>query len=528
MKIFLCFILFFNLVKLAKSEETSALDLVYKNFYLGEKKTTDYVGPNDQRAIFNRTLASLSNLDELFNKNYLNSNISSDAFYLNHFWNTKILEESTCPDFELGENIEYIRYLFRLFSISYLFEGIKNNDRILEELGSHKNSCRLKYSEIFGSCGPKSEDMKKFHERVYAKFANEYEKLRYNTLSKNEIENWLDLFHKSSIDSSDSTFLRLHLFCEQNKENCKTLKIDKLKFELEKSCIEDKKLILNICNENDDLWGIEKSSIAFYRIKLSNAFNIINQHGMGEDCLNRFVKMGKGKEFGYKNIDKVFGFIYKSLEKEKSPYLEGPLFLPGALKEFDKKGLSDFLIALRPPKEEVKVIKKIAVVKKVAPVKPIKVVPVVKVEEPIKVEVPVEIPEVYVSEFELKRKIWKEGKESVISLDMDTFSSDFEFTSKMISKLSIPIKKFQTRQALTDMKEYDKLGSSEAPVGIIFLKYLIDTENHQGLYNVLGVLGDKFYVSNDFEGIDGAIFVELKNDSSTKNRWQINFIKEKK
>jgi flagellar biosynthesis regulator FlbT len=53
------------------------------------------------------------------------------------------------------------------------------------------------------------------------------------------------------------------------------------------------------------------------------------------------------------------------------------------------------------------------------------------------------------------------------------------------------------------------------------LKYLIDTENHQGLYNITTVLGQKFFVNNDIEKKDRAVYIELRNDATTKNHWQI-------
>jgi hypothetical protein len=71
------------------------------------------------------------------------------------------------------------------------------------------------------------------------------------------------------------------------------------------------------------------------------------------------------------------------------------------------------------------------------------------------------------------------------------------------------------------MKSYDLLGSKEAPVGLVFLKFLIDTENHQGLYNIVQVLGEKFYVMNDLEKKSDPHYIEFKNDASTRNRWQI-------
>jgi hypothetical protein len=108
---------------------------------------------------------------------------------------------------------------------------------------------------------------------------------------------------------------------------------------------------------------------------------------------------------------------------------------------------------------------------------------------------------------------------------MEIFRDDFEFTSELIAELSGPIKKFQTRAAITEMKAYDNIGSANAPIGLMFIKFLIDTENHQGLYNIITVIGDKFYVNNDLEGKVESHLIQIKNDSSTKNRWQLIFLK---
>jgi hypothetical protein len=134
-------------------------------------------------------------------------------------------------------------------------------------------------------------------------------------------------------------------------------------------------------------------------------------------------------------------------------------------------------------------------------------------------------PEPLLSEFEKSVLEIEDKNLASLSMNMDNFRDDFEFTQQMIADLAAPIKKFQTRSSLKDMKSFDNLGSVEAPIGLIFLKYLLDTENHQGLYNIVTVVGDKFYVNNDIEKKDKPIFIELKNDPSTKNRWQIILLK---
>lgn len=532
MKKKLAFTLIFSLLlpvmTLAKTNfemnERDALDRYYKNLFLGEKKTSNYQGQLDARSVFSDEAGEMSFLDEQFSSHYINPQIQTDAFDLHDFWFKKVVEKSTCPDGALGENIDYIRYLYRLLSISYLFESLKLSNKASSEIGANKNICSLDFSGIFGKCRPVSDDMKKFHERVYGKFVNEISKIHVQSFNKKEMSSWLDDFQKSTSLTLDPVYARLHDWCRHEKKNCRTLSVDDIKLALGSICNDDRNLIQTLCSEKDSLYGSSYADKATELIQLSNAFNLINHNGMGEDCLRRYVKIFSPKEIRYESLGRQFPLIYSQLLRSNGRYLQGELFLPGALKEFDIKGLSDFLTALKPPKVEavVKIIPKV----KPKP-KPIVVAakPVIK-PEPAAVQMEViEAPKPKISEFESAVLEMDEKKLQSLSVNMERFRDDFEFTQQMISDLAIPIKKFQTRAALNDMKSYDNLGSAEAPVGLIFLKYLIDTQNHQGLFNIITVLGDKFYVANDIEKKERPVYVELRNDPSTNNHWQIILIK---
>jgi hypothetical protein len=108
-------------------------------------------------------------------------------------------------------------------------------------------------------------------------------------------------------------------------------------------------------------------------------------------------------------------------------------------------------------------------------------------------------------------------------VDMDKFKFDYVFTPKMKSILESKLQRFTEVAGLEEMKEYDSLGTPKGPVPLRFIKYLIDTENHQGLYNMIRVLGEEFYIMND---IDDKRFVSspnkimLKNDDYTGYQWQ--------
>ncbi|MBC7713594.1 MAG: hypothetical protein H7177_09655 [Rhizobacter sp.] len=507
----------------ATADDNKMLNDYYQDVFIGEKRTQNYAGPLDPRSRFNDSVGDLILLDDNFKDHYINQQIQEEPFDLHHFWFNDLVEKSTCPNITLGENIDYIRYLYRLVSMSYLFEGLKLNNKLADELGV-KNTCPITFKAVFESCKPQSNDMKKFHERVYGKFVNEIDKIKHQSFSKKEMASWLEEFHRSTSLTTDPTFSRLHDWCIANKKNCRSIDIKEIKEALSSFCTNDTQVVQTICSEKDSLYGLNSIPTPTDLIKTSNAFNLINQSGMGEDCLRRFGKVFHAQESGYGILSKQYPLLYSYLIKTNSRYPQGELFLPGALKEFDMKGLSDFLTALKPPKVEPVIV----VIKQKPKPKPKPVVVVAPKVEVKKPDAPVVIPEPpkpHVSEFERASEELKSKGLSSLSLDMDAFRDDFEFTSDMIAELSGPIKKFQTRAALNDMKSYDRLGSAEAPVGLVFLKFLIDTENHQGLYNIITVIGDKFYISNDIEKKTEAHYAQLKNDASTKNRWTIILLK---
>lgn len=519
----LCLLL--PVVSLAKSSqntnELDSLDSYYMNLFIGEKRTSNYYGPLDPRSKFSDKNGELNLLDDYFSTHYINNQIQADAFKLHEFWFEKVIEKSTCPDANLGENVDYIRYLYRLLTISYLFESLKINYKASSELGAAKNVCSLAFDEVFGKCRPMTGDMKKFHERVYGKFVNEISKINIQNFNKKEMSSWLHSFQKSTSLTIDPVHARLHDWCYREKKNCRTLTVDDVKKALGSICKDDQSLIQNLCSEKDSLHGVSYAEKATELIQTSNAFNLINYSGMGEDCLRRYVKIFSPKEIRYGSLSRQFPLIYSHLIRENSRYLQGELFLPGALKEFDIKGLSDFLTALKPPRVEpvIKALPKPKPMPKPKVVVAARLVEVIN-PEPVQMEI-IEPAKPSISEFESVVMEMDEKNLQSLSVNMEKFKDDFEFSQQMIADLATPIKKFQTRAALNDMKSYDKLGSTEAPVGLIFLKYLIDTENHQGLFNIVTVLGNKFYVSNDIEKKDRPVYIELRNDASTKNLWQI-------
>ena len=75
------------------------------------------------------------------------------------------------------------------------------------------------------------------------------------------------------------------------------------------------------------------------------------------------------------------------------------------------------------------------------------------------------------------------------------------------------------------MKKYDGLGEKKTPLRLLFLKYLIDNNYHQGLYNIISVLGESFYIKNDIDEETDPYFIKIQNYFSTNNQWQIYVMK---
>jgi hypothetical protein len=162
---------------------------------------------------------------------------------------------------------------------------------------------------------------------------------------------------------------------------------------------------------------------------------------------------------------------------------------------------------------------------------PVKVAKVEPKPEPKKAEpkapsiVEIRVPQK--SAFLQAAEIRSQGNLSRVEVDMLKLKYDYIFSLNMMNNLSRRLKTFMKRDALVEMMTYDKLGTSEGPVPLLFLKFMIDMEEHQGLWNLISVVGEKFYVSNE---IDAAFkpkpeLIQLVNDDTTGRHWQIYIVK---
>lgn len=511
--------------------------------YFGEKSIPDYMGPlgGDAKSteVQGEFLSFGSGLFVHENEFYGQKNIEGEiaksndyAASINYtfFELMKNIEgfksALICPQFEMTENYEYYRYLNRLISISYLFENLKYHNLNARKLNLN-NTCEIDYKKLFKRCTPKSRDMKFFIKNVEVVLESQInEVIPFDHDVKKYENNWTENFKQKNY--TDISQVRLAHFCERH--NCKKItKTKNLKKSLNQVCKEDQDLIVKICSEEDRLFGLSHSIHAYNIIKNSDALFAVNENGFAKGCLRRFSIQNKDLENKNAVLKAIFPITYDYLSKNYDDrFIQGQLYPLGSLKLFLDQGLASFL-----EKEEKKVENKDKVVKekiarKLPPLAPEPLKPFLKpkkiVKKKKKKKEVVKKEEVVKSHFLKAVELGQEYSLFSVDVEMDKFQFDYVFTPKMIKTLESGLKKFTTIDGLKEMQEYDYLGTPKGPVPLRFIKYLIDTENHTGIYNMISVLGEEFYVMND---IDDKRFVKkpnkimLKNDNYTSYQWQI-------
>jgi len=519
-----------------------AMAYVWNPAYLGEKNLKYYFGPRggdfkgevywgdyvsfgsgifveENEFYGNLKLKSDNDESDLFDHR-----IQSNLFTL--FSDVDRLKQALiCPQSEMTENYQYYRYLYRLISISYLFETLKHHDLIARKLDL-QNTCKPNYKNVFEKCSPKTLDMRFFIRNVAVLLDNfEKELISFDHDMKGYQRTWFkDLENKND---SDLTLARMNLYCRDHE--CKNIKEKKnLSKFLNNVCKEDEQLLIKLCSEDDRLYGMSNTIYAYNIIQKTDALMAVNERGFAKGCLRRFSIQNSENEFVDPILTKIFPIAFSYLkENYDERFKQGQLYPLGSLKLFRDQGLNDFLSSQKvEKKEEVKTIAK-AEIKKLPPLAPEPLKPFfkskkVKKKKVIKKEVKKK--NIVKSHFYQAAQVLDEYSLLSVEVEMEKFKYDYVFTPKMTRILESSLKKFSSFEGLKEMKEFDSLGTPKGAVPLRFIKFLIDTENHQGLFNMIEVLGDDFYVINDIDDkslVQAPNRVKLQNDSSTNYQWQI-------
>lgn len=501
----------------------------YDSVFLGEKDFDTYKGPLDPSIEFQEHLATNTFLDTLFEEWYFFNLSSPQVKEWEDEWFNTFPAMSSCPNFYLNENVEYIRYLYRLISISYLFESLKDHSQTYFSLGySNDPWCGLDWKEVFGACKPTSSDMKTFVKRTQFRYLMDFDPLAFKQMGKGDREKWLTKKREQLERGEVNNIVdfRLRENCNQGND-CGNLKEEKVRKIVTSVCQKDKELIQILCSEKDMLYGISPSGIPRELLIKSNVMRVINEGGFAENCLRRYSQLQKGKERKYDWLLDTFVYVKKKMEQEKPDYLQGQIFIPGALKEFDDRGLTEFLFVAPKPTPTPTPKPTPAPTPKPTPKPTPAPTPIATpTPTPKPTPTPTPTPEPQPSQFEIARMILVKKKLKESPVNMEIFKDEFVFDEAFVKRVRGPLAVFQTIKALKDLKKYDKLGSKRTPVKLFFLKLLIDQQSHKGLWNIISVIGDKFYVKNDLEKKEFPVLCQLENNEKTGYKWQITILSE--
>jgi hypothetical protein len=497
----------------------ATLEKSFTEGYLGEKNPSSYAGPWRPGFHHDPYFGRYVSDDDQFFGGYFYPYIWSDASDWGRFFSEEVMGASVCPHPILSKYFDEIRYAHRLLALSYLLE-VMDSSRADMDLLKQTQLCRFDLQELIKGCRPKSEDMKTFLQNLeqQAPYSAPVIGKTHNFI-KFERE-WLESVQKSN-GSMAST--RAGFQCRSENKMCGTT-LPEVAAVMGRACTADKALFHEVCSEEDQIYGVSTVPLATYLLGTSNMMTLLNDEGLAHGCLRRFGQMMSGKERGRSATSSMMPVVYAALKKNYADrYPHGRAFIYGSLKEFQKKGLNNIFEAKvkKPIETPVSVEKPIE--KPVIVNKPIEKPVVAAVVGPPKIE---KVPEVALedkSAFLQAAEVRQSQNLDLVDVDMLKFNYDYVFSAAELQLLQSSLKNFTQRKALQQMKDGDMLGSKQAAVPLTFIKFMIDSNDHQGLYNLVGVLSDRFWIKNDVDAKlkPPAEFCELRNDATTSNTWQL-------
>ena len=423
----------------------------------------------------------------------------------------------------------HLQFSNRVIALSYIYEAIRLQKFTGKKLGA-SNTCNVNWKKILKKCKPKSKDMKLFIKSAAHIINNERESFVDVSHSVKKFKaDWERRYNRRSFN--DVSHYRVRLYC--NNEYCnKRINIKTALKIMDKSCDKDAQEFINICSENDQLYGMSEVGEAYPLLVNSDILTMYDQEGHASGCLRRFKQQTRSKEVKNNLLKTIFPIVYQQMLNDRERFPQGSIFFAGTLKQFVEKGL-DTIYRTEPKKKVekriVKVVKKTPtkkedkvefidrrVIKKKTKKKKKKVVKKKKKKKGPKK-----------STFLLAVEMQQQLEMDSVKVDMLRFKYDFIFSIALKKLLDKNLEIYTTRKGLEQMKEFDKLGTPEGPMPLMFLKYLIESDKHQALYNILNVVGANFYVNNDIDKLANTEFdyIELANDDSTNNKWQIKVLK---
>lgn len=476
-----------------------SINIFASTYYTGERNFDIYTGPTYPFLTTDYRQGKTSFTEQGRIDNYVMEHISNDFTALNKYYDDFVVPSFGCTTNDFSDSAEYIHYLHRLSTISLQYNFLRKIHISLYQINEAETKCPLDYEDLFNKCSPKSMEMRKFIARVEEYFPDIIDWGNYPLLRQKANFEMLSKYHGDSV-----------------KVVAKNFKEDDLEQTFLRACIETKKAITDLCNEKDSYFGLSNYPKINKMIIESSAFKVVNKNEAGLACLEQFIDLNKINESISEYNNQV---IISEINKKKD--LNEGLFWFGSLKEFDDLGVVVIKDTPKPTIVEVKQPEVKEPVVAAIEVKPLpkKVEFVVVKEEPK----PVVVAEPKKSALTIALAKFRNDKKAT-EVNMTYMKTDYKYTKKLLQKFNGPLRAYQTRKALTDMKKLDKLGSIESPLSYLFLRFLLDHNLHQGLYNIKSILGDSFYIVDDVENINKTVKIFLDNSEKTKFKWQLTIL----
>jgi hypothetical protein len=482
---------------------------------LGEKRLDEYHERYTPLVFRDLYRGRMSFKDDLFFQNYLDIYMFEKEKEYADFLGPELTAGFLCPNDDLSKNFEDIRYSYRLIALSFLIEAQWHNDQLSKKFGFQK-VCQFSPESWAKSCRPQTAEMKEFITNL-KKFSPKNQEKFPETYS---VYDWIKSFKNNKFEFSSHYRLR---------GKCTDCNEKKFKAALANDCDRNRELMGLICNEKDEIYGLSSHRDAYFLLGQSNIINSYNEKGQALGCLRRFSEVFAAKEVSYPALRNLFPPLLSHLKKEYGErFLQGRVFFYGAGKEFRNKGLAEIFVE----KKEETVVETPPTVTKVTKKEEPKVT-MAKAEskpkpagEPLpekKKEIPAPIKSAFLQAAEARES----ANLSRANVDMMKLKYDYVFSLHMINTISERLKTFMTQSALQEMVTFDSLGTKKGPVPLLFIKFMIDMEEHQGLWNLVNVLGNRFYVSNeiDAEFKPAPQYVELENSPETEGQWQLSILR---
>nr|MBP9674574.1 hypothetical protein [Bacteriovoracaceae bacterium] len=448
----------------------------------------------------------------------LSVHLSHQVLDLDSFVKGELTSSQTCPLGYLNAYADYMRYLYRILSLSYLYESLETHRLKSYQLGL--TVCQTDWMQVLKSCQAKSTDMKKLIPRILFISQQAQKELVQNLFlgvySLDEKKKWI----QKGDGERDAPYQGLLFAMKSIPHSLKDVEV-----QLEKNCLKQKEAFIHICSENDQLYGLSSYVPFADLLQESHVVSLLGEPQYARGCLQNYGKIFSQKESTPPFFLSLFSSVQRDLQKQKEleakydlwgrkTEITGRLFIPATLKEFDDKGLANLLYP-QAAEEIPVVIASVPVPTPEVVVTP-KTVQVAIIE---KKELPPPPPEP--SAFAKALMRFQENPTQEVLVDMRKFKKDFIFTARMMEKLEEPLQFFLTQESMSQMRDYDALGEKKEPMRLLFLKLLMDTKQHKGLFNTTAVLGEKFYVVNDLEKKKDPVYVRFYFDDKNLHDWQI-------